>query len=121
MVDNPTTEGNGKQAEEVAFDYIKSQYFRVVHADGVIGGPTPQGFLHITFYSERPPLPRRVVHQVTSEGVLGAPIPGKMVVRDALIREMDIDVIMKLEIAELLHHWLGERIAEIKKGVEPRS
>ena len=53
-------QGNGHQEHEVAFDFIKSEYFRVIHADGALGGPTPQGLVHMAFYSERPPIPRRM-------------------------------------------------------------
>ncbi len=114
LAEKPTG-GNGQPAQEIAFDYIKSQFFRVIHSDGVIGGPTPQGFLHFTFYSERPPLPRRVVHHVSAGGQLGDPIAEKTVVRDALVREMDVDVIMRLEVVEHFHQWLGQRLEEMKK------
>jgi hypothetical protein len=114
LADKPTG-GNGKPAPEVAFEYIKSQYFRVIHADGIMGGPTPQGYLHFALYSERPPLPRRVVHSLSASGVLGDPIQEKTVVRDALVREMDVDVIMRVEVAEQFHIWLGQRIQELKK------
>jgi hypothetical protein len=113
LVDNPTG-GNGRAVHEVAFDYVKSQFFRVIHADGIIGGPTPQGFLHFSFYSERPPLPRRMVHAVSPIGQLGEVIPEKTVVRDAIMREMDVDVIMRLDVAEQFHQWLGQRIQEMK-------
>jgi hypothetical protein len=114
LADKPTS-GNGHPIPEVAFDYIKSQYFRVIHADGVMGGPTPQGSLHFAFYAERPPLPRRVVHKVTPEGMLGDQIPERTVTRDALIREMDVDVVMRLEVAEQFHTWLGQRLQEMKQ------
>jgi hypothetical protein len=117
LSENPNSAGNGKPSPEVAFDYIKSQYFRVVHADGALGGLTPQGHLHFAFYSERPPLPRRVVHPVNNAGQLGDPILEKMVIRDALIREMDVDVIMRLDAAEQFHKWLGDRIQELKQAV----
>jgi hypothetical protein len=115
LAENPSGGNGGSAPAEVAFDYIKSQFFRVIHADGIMGGPTPQGFLHFTFYSERPPLPRRMVHKVSTEGILGEPILEKAVVRDALIREMDVDVIMRIDVAEQFHKWLGQRIQEMKK------
>ena len=30
---------------KVEFHYIKSNHFRVIHADGVYGGATPRGFI----------------------------------------------------------------------------
>jgi hypothetical protein len=110
------TNGNGaRRPIEVAFDYIKSQFFRAIHADGAIGGGTPQGHIHFAFYSERPPLAKRQVHTVSPQGDLGAPIPEKTVIRDAIVRELDVDVVMTVAVAEQFHIWLGQRLQEIKK------
>jgi hypothetical protein len=108
--------GNGAPLiQEVAFDYIKSQYFRVIHADGVIGGMTPHSHLHFALFSERPPLAKRQVHSISSQGALGPPNPEKTVIRDAIIRELDIDVIMTATVAEQFHLWLGQRLQEMKR------
>jgi len=106
--------GSGQPVKEVAFDFIKGQYFRVIHADGVIGGPTPQGHLHFAFYSERPPIPRRLVQPISPTGRLEDPILEKSVIRDALVREVDIDVIMTVQVAEQFHHWLTARLEEMR-------
>jgi hypothetical protein len=114
--------GNGRPAQEVVLDYIKGEFFRVIHADGIIGGLTPQGLLHLAFYSERPPIPKRTVHPLTPTGALGNPIPEKTVVRDCtVVRELDVDVIMTFQVAEQLHIWLGERLEELKKAFERGS
>jgi hypothetical protein len=108
--------GNGQPTQEVVLDYVKGQFFRVVHADGIIGGPTPQGQLHIAFYSERPPIPKRTVHPVSAGGALGSPSPEKTVVRDCTaIRELDVDVMMSFQVAEQFYLWLGQRLDEMKK------
>lgn len=116
MADQPHKGGNGGLLPtEVAFDYVKSEFFRVVHSDGVIGGITPPGNLHFAFYSERPPIPKRAVHKVSPTGQLGEQVPEKAVIRDAFIREMDVDVVMSLAVAESFHAWLGQRIEDLKK------
>lgn len=122
MAEQSPKGGNGQPTQEVVLDYIKGQYFRVVHADGMIGGPTPQGNLHIAFYSERPPIPKRMVQPVSATGVLGNPIPEKTVVRDCTaVRELDVDVIMTFQVAEQFHQWLGQRIDELKKAIQGGS
>jgi hypothetical protein len=116
LAENLPKGGNGQPTQEVVLDYIKGQFFRVVHADGIIGGSTPQGQLHIAFYSERPPIPKRTVHQVSAGGALGSPIPEKTVVRDCTaIRELDVDVMMSFQVAEQFYLWLGQRLDEMKK------
>ena len=101
---------NGDASARVAFDYIKSQLFRVVRADGVIGGLTPNGHVHMAFFSERPAIPRRQVFQLTPEGTLGEMLPNETVSRDSIVREMDVDVFMTIDTAKLLYAWLDEKI-----------
>ena len=103
--------GNGDAGNRVAFDYIKSQHFRAIRADGAVGGVTPTGNIHLALYSERHPIPRRVVHQVHDRR-LGAVLPNETVSRDAIVREMDVDVFLSIDVARNLHRWLGEKIKE---------
>lgn len=49
---SPTT------APQIRFNYIKSAQFRVIHADGAIGGVTPNGFIHMALFNERAAIPR---------------------------------------------------------------
>ncbi len=83
----------------MVIEYLKSQHFRVIHVDGGIGGPTPSGHIHFAVFSERPAIPRRLVADV-SGGAIGDPIPEETVVRDGMIREMDIDMVMTISAAE---------------------
>ena len=108
---------------KVAFDYIKSQYFRVIHADGAIGSITPNGLIHFALYSERPAIPRRLVQPVSEDGQLGDPIESETESRDSIIREMDVDVMMTLEVAVLVRNWLSERIDQhqLKVASNPKE
>lgn len=116
MVDNSTgAKGNGDAGERIAFDYIKSQYFRVIHADGAIGGITPNGHIHFALYSERQAIPRRQVHEVLGDGHLGGLIESETVSRGSIVREMEIDVFLTIQVAKSLHEWLGGKIADHEK------
>jgi hypothetical protein len=110
--------GTGQRSAEpqtVAFEYIKSQLFRVVHADGAVGGVTPSGNLHIAFFSERPAIPRMLVHQRNPDGTLGDLLPEQTVVRPGIIREMDFDVVIRPEVVDTLLNWLQDRKSDLKK------
>ena len=120
MVGDENSGGNGDAGNRVAFDYIKSQHFRVVRADGAIGGLTPAGDIHFALYTERHPIPRRLVHQM-DEGGLGAVLPNETVSRDAIVREMDVDIFVNIGVARSLHQWLGEKIAECENRNRDRS
>lgn len=110
--------GNHAQERVIVFEYIKSELFRVIHADGAIGGITPQGNIHFALFSERAAIPRVLMHEANPDGSLGKALPDRSVVRPGLIREMDVDVVMSLATAEPFAAWLEERIAELKKRLK---
>lgn len=99
---------------QVKFDYIKSQYFRVIHADGAIGGVTPAGLIHFAPYSERGAIPRQITHLLAPDGTVGERVIEETVAREGIVREMDVDVVLSVPVAESLHKWLGEKIKEAK-------
>ena len=100
--------------DRISFDYIKSNLFRVVHMDGAIGGGTPNGYVHMSIFSERPPIPKRVVYHIEAGSRMGAEILEERDVRDAVVRELELDCIMSVETAEALHNWLAQTIAKVR-------
>ena len=111
--------GDGNQEPRVRLHYIKGSQFRVIHADGAIGGITPSRQIHMSLYSERPAIPREVVHRITPEGTLGEVVPGETVSREGIVREMDVDVIMNFGAAKALHDWLGKKLEDFQKLPKP--
>ena len=95
------------QTPSIKFHYLKSPFFRTVHVDGMIGGLTPQGFLHVAVYNERPALPQISVHEVMSDGTLSA---GEQEGKDGIVREMDCDLVMTRGVATALRDWLNVQI-----------
>ena len=58
----------GKMPSQLKFDYIKSNFFRIVYADGIYGGPTPRGSnLQMVFWSQRQAIPQQVIHKVNPD------------------------------------------------------
>jgi hypothetical protein len=97
------------------FDFIKSPAFRVIHADGMFGGPTPRGNLFISFYSERFPIPTSTVHEVKASGELGEEIRSERTGRTGVLREVEVGVECDLEVAKAFSTWLQQKIGEIEK------
>lgn len=120
MPSNESQKLTGKP-DRLAFDYIKSQYFRVIRADGAIGSVTPNGHIHFALYSERAAIPRRLVQELSSSGELGALIPEATESRESIVREMDVDVFVTLEVAVALHQWLGNHIEELSGRASPQQ
>ena len=101
-----------KRPERITFEFDRSPFFRVVHSNGVWGGITPRQELSISFFSERWPTPRRVTHTLTEGGL------GPETKRDGssnILRECEVEVLMSMEDAVVLHGWIGEKIEQWRK------
>ncbi len=105
----------GVEESEVNFDYIKGQQFRVIRADGAVGGVTPNGHIHFALFSERRAIPRQSVHPINDDGTLGEELSERRVSRGGFVREMDVDVFVTVDVAENFCAWLQEKIEEAKK------
>ncbi len=122
--DHPTpSEGQPSSTlpNQLRFDYIKGRFFRVIHADGVVGGVTPRLDIHIDFWNERFPIPKRVVHSVGADGTLGEELKTERKTRDAIVREVEAGVVLDLETAKAFRDWLNDRIAQIEKILSERK
>lgn len=104
--------------QKFEFHFIKSNSFRVVHSDGVWGGTTPRGYITMSFYSERAPLPDKVTHEVMPEGLIGQEISRDN--REGITREIEIEVVMDLDTAKSLIPWLQRHIQFLENQLRQR-
>lgn len=107
----------------IALNYIKSNYFRVVHVDGAMGGFTPRGHLFMSLFSERAPLPDVIV-QAVENGQLGKEIVEQRKGSEGIIRELEVGVVMDLNVAKSLLAWLKERVdilEQMQSDSRPRT
>lgn len=95
--------------DSVAFSFIKSRHFRVIHVDGAIGSITPRGLIHVAVYSERPAIPQLIVQRIEN-GALGAAETVES--RGGIVREVDADLMLTPDAARGLRDWLDERLLE---------
>ncbi len=108
----PGIDIEGKRAR---FDYIKGNYFRVIHVDGVHGGATPNPhYIGMSLFSTRWPIPRQTTYALKKDGILGNELLNERLNRDAIVREIEAEVIMDINTARTMHKWLGDKI----KGVD---
>ena len=92
--------------------YQKSNFFRVVHADGVYGGAGPRGNLNLAFFSERAVLPKRTRIPLVN-GVPGA--EHVIESKEGILREIEVNVTMDFATAVGFHAWLGKQIDDLSK------
>jgi hypothetical protein len=100
---------NGHQDEhtQLAVSYVKSNFFRVIHADGAWGGVSPFGDIHIAFYSERAAIPdssKVIVSQKTGQ------VSEEHIATSELVREVESDVVVDLGTAIRIRAWLDDKI-----------
>jgi hypothetical protein len=99
------------QSESVTrytIDYVKSNFFRVVHADGVWGAVTPMGDVHVDFWNVRSPIPRRLTNEVLPNGKVET-VDAEF--RSDWIHEVEVGVVMSMTTAISLRDWLTEQLA----------
>lgn len=101
-----------KEPSEVKFDYIKSNFFRVIRVDGAHGGMgTNINTIQLAFFSERRPIPKSETYPLV-DGKLGE--RSKKLSRDAIIREVEVEAIIDLDTARALKNLIDENIKKIE-------
>jgi hypothetical protein len=105
----------------VRFHYVKSNYFRVIHADGAYGGLTPYGGIFLSLYNDRKAIPDETVQSVGENGLLGPEISERTKTKDGIEREVETCIIMTLNTAKAIQQWLEERIKILEKLQEERQ
>ena len=104
------------------FHYIKGNFFRVVHADGAIGGITPNRGVFLSLFSERGAIPQVIEQVINADGSLG-----KETVREGkegLVREVEIGVMLSCQAAKTIAEWLlkqAQILDESKPELAPRE
>jgi hypothetical protein len=94
---------------ELTFHFIKSNAYRVIHSDGAWGGISPHGFLTISFFSERSPVPQTAIRSLSDDGeTYGEEKIG--VRKENLVREIECTVMMDERAARSLKQWLDDKI-----------
>src|SRR5688572_25870540 len=114
MSDND--EGNKlKPGETIQFDYVKSNYFRVVHVDGAFGGVGANLNINMAIWSQRNALPQQVTHTITAAGTLGDEVREARVTKEGIVREVEANLVLDIATAESLARWLTKKVEEAKR------
>ena len=117
MADHDSDKQEAGQPKRIRYHYLKSGFFRTIHSDGVYGGVTPHGNIHIAFYSERIPIPQQIEHVVKEDGTLGDEDRAARITREGVVREVDVDVVVSLGLAIALRKWLDDKIKTLEDTI----
>ena len=69
----------------------------------------------MAMYSERPAIPREMVHKINPDGTLGEIIQEQTVAREGIVREMEVDVLMSVDVAKSIKNWLDEQFEKVEQ------
>lgn len=100
---------------KIAFDMIKSNFFRVIQVEGAFGGISPHALLRIALFNERFAIPKHMEHVLAPDGTVGRELRSARDGRDAVVREVECELVMTLESARTLHRWLGDKIKDLEQ------
>jgi len=100
------------QPANIEVYYEKSNFFRVIHADGIFGGPTPSGNMHVAFFSQRSPLPKKSSLNIGSDGSSTETVTDT---KTGVFREIEVDVMMDLNTSLAFHIWFSQHLSVLRK------
>lgn len=108
-----------KIGESLDFHYQKSPEYRTIHCDGALGGPTPRGYLSVTFFNERGTIPRRSSREVVEVGDAGYRLGDEKIVDslDGVMRQLETTVFMDLNATREFFVWLGQRLWALEESL----
>ena len=102
------------------FYYIKSNFYRNCPVDGAYGGITPNGGIHLNFFTERHAIPQKITVEL-QDGVVGRELDkdGKK----GIVRELEVGLSMDLKTAIVVRDFMNKmvRILEEKQGHQPKA
>jgi hypothetical protein len=102
--------------QEMHVVYVRSNQHRVIHVEGIYGGPTVLGTIHMGVFSERTTFPTEEVYAVTPAGVM-QPNPKKAGF-DGPCRELEASLVLTIPVAKLVRDWLNTVIENTEKNME---
>lgn len=95
-----------KATGEIPVFYTKSNFYRVIHVDGLYGGPAPTlGNIVMTVFSSRVPFPDQSANDAS-----GKEIVQRRVAKPGIEQEVEASLVLNLQTAKSMHLWLDSVI-----------
>ncbi|MEX0715090.1 MAG: hypothetical protein WD066_00815 [Planctomycetaceae bacterium] len=110
FIEDETAEG----VDVRRFEFIKSNCFRTIHVDGAWGGVVamPVPYVHMAIFSQRRPIPTAV--EYASKGkVVGQELKERREGRNAVVREVESELILDPHATVQLTMWLLEKVKNL--------
>ena len=99
--------------KKITFRYEKHPEYRVIFANGAVGGTTPRGDIKFDLFIEYLEVPESTVHSVTPDGI------GPEIERNPpalpFTRQSQVGIIMSPGQAKSLAYWLMGQVDSVEK------
>jgi len=92
--------------------FTESKYYHKVAATGVYGGASPQGEIICNFFVEEQSIPESVEVRIDKETGVASETSDKNV-RRVTVREIQVAVVLRPDIAKAVGEWLIQRANEV--------
>lgn len=99
--------------KSIKFDYIKTNSYRNYHVDGLFGGLTPNGYIHMDLFVERNPIPNWVEQDLQELGIPGKEIK-RNITTEGIIRQIECGLIVDIKTAVAIRDWLNNKINDFQ-------
>ncbi len=114
----PNPASNEKVVTSVRVHQQKSALFRVVHSDGVWCSINAWGNVHLTFYSERAPIPTSVYFALDEKGAVTREEVEKREVKEGWFRELEVDIVLTRAGARSVYDVLSNYLKAMGEKIE---
>ncbi len=101
------------EKKKLTFKYIHPDNLRDLYVTGAWGGLTARKGVHMHFYSERPPIPKSITHELKEDQTIGKPI--KQETGGDIVRLIQASIIMDFNTAIAVRDWLTRMIESTEK------
>ena len=108
--------------KRLKISYQRSDDYRVVAANGAVGGVGPQGDFFVQFYVETRTLPIDIVQELVPDAEGGRGMLGKILSPEEehnVTRELQCGVLMSREQARSLAEFIGRQLEEFDRVMKP--
>jgi hypothetical protein len=105
---------SSKPTTPLKIHFIKSPFFRVVHASGVWYGGDSQQNLHLTVFNERTAIPKMMVVNLNEKGMVVDEDLSQRESKEGIVRELEVDIVVSIPAAVEFYRTLGENLKALK-------
>lgn len=105
-------ESGENKKETVTFHLIKAPDFQSKRVDGAFGSVAPNG-LSLSFFVERPVIPKTMTHEITADDTLGKLVDATG--KEGLVREIITGILLDVDAAKTLAQQLDTMVSAWEK------